>query len=80
MHHITQNPSLLSVNEHMHERTYLLQVHVLGQLLLQHVLQLLVHLSQVLVSWFHQISEDRTQTSSVSLRTSVTSRGTTRHV
>lgn len=38
--------------------SYLLQVHVLGQLLLQHVLQLLVHLSQVLVSRLDQISED----------------------
>lgn len=37
--------------------SYLLQVHVLGQLLLQHVLELLVHLSQVLVSRFDQISE-----------------------
>ena len=59
---------------------YLLQVHVLGQLLLQHVLQLLVHLSQVLVSRFDQISEDRTQTSSLPLRASVTSDGAARHV
>lgn len=59
---------------------YLLQVHVLGQLLLQHVLQLLVHLSQILVSWFHQISEDGTQTSSFSLRASVTSDRSARHI
>lgn len=59
---------------------YLLQVHVLGQLLLQHVLQLLVHLSQVFIPWFHQISEDRTQTSSVSLRGAVTSDCTARHI
>lgn len=37
---------------------YLLQVHVLGQLLLQHVLELLVHLPQVLVSGLDQVSED----------------------
>jgi hypothetical protein len=33
--------------------TRLVQVHILGELLLQHVLQLLVHLSKVLVSWLH---------------------------
>lgn len=59
---------------------YLLKVHVLGQLLLQHVLQLLVHLSQVLVARFHQIPEDRAQTATVPLRAAVTSDRTARHV
>lgn len=66
--------------------SHLLQVHVLGQLLLQHVLQLLVHLSQVLVSRLHQISEDRAQTPPLALGASVTSvspvspNGAARHV
>lgn len=33
--------------------TRLVQVHVLGELLLQHVLQLLVHFPKVLIAWLH---------------------------
>lgn len=45
--------------------TRLVQVHILGELLLQHVLELLVHLPKVLVTWLHQVSQDTAQPAAV---------------
>lgn len=59
---------------------HLLQVHVLGQLLLQHVLQLLVHLAQVLISRLHQVPEHRAQAAPLALGGAVAAQCAARHV